>query len=340
MLGFKSSNETYDESTLDEKLIFPHNVYDSLKAQNGIQPKEKMSMILSLDALICFVGGWYLAGFLRQYIPRYYLIVTIAIVVALHATIGVYILRLFTDNSISSEMDNSYKGFDQYFGVYKEIRNTNGIPYNFDVVEMNDGSHVAYIQCLFGYNTQQRSLNTEAETRAVESILCKAGIKHTITYINEDFKGSSAASNMLKPLEGIQDAKLFDAYRSIVQHMVNVATEQSNSVSVVYAITAHTKILKEQFNTIIERIMKHLDNEFTAYREAKVLSYPEIVDFYRRYHKLSVIDMGQLNRKRNVSDAAVSIKVLKVYLKDGTVKTSKDFVKLYEDIQKEQGVGK
>lgn len=331
-----------DESAADgqDKLVFPLNVHESLAASSGLKKSEKTGIILSFWLLASGLLAWFLGGWLRQVIPAYYGWVVLAVEVVLQLTVGTFILRWALDErTLMSEMDGSNNSFAKFFGIYHEILSEEGSTYPFDVIEFNDGSYAVYIQFLMGYNTNQASAATYDVNKTIQQLINKSGMSHRILYCNERFGNSAAADNLRKVVAGIEDPRLFKAYRDIVQGILKTAEEESNVVCPTYVIFAKTQIQKEELTSLVTNILNTVKAEDTAYREVATLSYEDIVEFYRIYYKLDVLDMGLIRvhavKKKSIS---CSLKLLKVYGKSGKSYTTADMKQLQTNILREHGL--
>lgn len=331
-----------DEDGIEEenRLIFPINVHESLSASSGLKQGEKRGIILSFWIVGNLILVWFLAGWLRQILPQYYLLIVVLVELALQATVGTFLLRFILDEgTMISEMQSKDNSFAKYFGIYHEHLAEEEAAYPFDTIEFADGSYGVYIQCLMGYNTNRASINTYNVNREIQQLINKSGMPHRIVYDNEKFSNSAAATELRKVVSGVSDPRLFKAYREIVQGLLTIANEQSNVLCTTYIIYAKTRIQKEDLKPLVEQILGLVSSEETAYREVSTLSYQDIVEFYRNYYKLDVLDMG-LIRVHSASRKAVScpVKVLKVYGKSGKTYTTPDLAKTKKQVLQDFGL--
>lgn len=323
-----------------QQLVFPFNVHESLAASGGLKKGEKTSIVISFWIFGCVVLAWVLGGWLRQIAPSYYFWIIIGIEIVLQLTVGTFLLRWVLDErTLFSEMENSNNTFAKYFGIYHELISEQGAPYPFDVMEFTDGSHGVYIQLLLGYCTNQVSVATYEVNKAIQTMINKSGMSYEILYANERFGNSSAAEELRKTVKGVSDPRLFKVYRDVVQGILNIADEESNTLSTTYVINAKTRIQKEELVQLVTNILNLIAAEETVYREAVTLSYDDIVELYRTYYKLDVLDMGLIRvhavQRKNISCA---LKLLKVYGKSGRVYSTQDMQKLKSDILKTHGL--
>lgn len=323
-----------------DKLVFPLNVHESLAASGSLRKGEKTGIVVSFWLLACGLLAWFLAGWLRQVIPGYYGWIVLGIEVALQLTVGVFILRWVLDErTMMSEMDGANNSFAKFFGIYHEIVSQEGSTYPFDVIEFADGSYGVYIQFLLGYNTNQASAATYEVNRVVQSMINKSGMAHKVLYTNEKFANSSAADELRKVVAGVEDPRLFKAYRDIVQGILKTASEESNVLCATYVIYAKTRIQKEELTQLVINILNTVGAEDTAYREVSTLSYDDIVEFYRNYYKLDVLDMGLIRvhavKRKSIS---CSLRLLRVYGESGKVYNTQDMKRLRSEILREHGL--
>lgn len=321
-------------------LVFPINVHESLAASNGLKQREKRGIILSFWVVGNLILIWFLAGWLRQLIPQYYFLIVVLAELFLQATVGTFLLRFILDEgTMISEMQSKDNSFAKYFGIYHEHLAEEETAYPFDTIEFADGSYGVYIQCLMGYNTNRASANTYTVNGEIQQLINKSGMSHRVVYSNEKFSNSSAAAELRKVVAGVEDPKLFKAYREILQGLLVTANEQSNVMCTTYIIYAKTRIQKEDLRPLVDQILGVVRSEETAYREVVTLSYQDIVEFYRNYYKLDVLDMG-LIRVHQAAKKAVScpVKVLKVYGKSGKVYTTPDFNKTKKQVLQDFGL--
>ena len=332
-LGNRS--DEIDEEVKTQRLVFPLNVYDSLKAAGQLTGSEKTGLILSLWFFCCAVLGWFLASWLRTIIPNYYIWILIGIEVFLQLTVGIYIFRYSMDErSLFSELDENDQSFSNYFKIYKELKESQNSKYPFDLIEFDDGSYGVFIECRLGYNTQQRSTNTYFANKAVDDILNKNKFARKVYYHNEDFKSSRAAQEMRDVLKGIHDPDLFTVYRDMIQNYLRIAEDESNVLCVTYVIYAQTRIQKDEIIPVINQVMTAFQQDETVYRQVSILRYEEIVEFFQHYYNLEILDMGEIRafiaEKRNVINCPV--RVMKLYGKSGKIYTGEEFDKLGDEI--------
>lgn len=329
-----------DDSSDEEKLIFPINVTESLAASGSLKKGERNGIIISFWVFGCFLIAWFLAGWLRNITPRWYVWIVLGVELLLQATVGVVLLRYILDErTMMAEASSADNSFAKFFGIYHEILSEEGSQYPFDIIEFADGSYGVYIQFLLGYNTNQISEATRELNVEVSKLINRSGMSYRVIYTNEHFSNSLAADELRQSVSHIQNPKLFTAYRDIVQGLLQIANEQSNVMSVTYLINAKTQIHKDELVQLVSNIMNLTDQAETVYREINVLNYEEIVEFYRLYYKLDVLDMGlvrahQVQRKR----ISCSVKILKLYGKTGRVFNTPDFGALQRTILDADGL--
>lgn len=339
-VDMKRFDDTDDLDFEEEELIYPINVHESLKAAGGLKQSEKQSIVLSMWIFANFIIAWFMASWLREIFPRYYLLVTILVLVTLQLTVGVYLLGLFLDEKgMVSEMNNSDLLFTNYLNIYREMRAGEESPYPFDVIEMGDGSHMVAIQCLLGYNTQSKSEGTYAANMTVDQMICKAGLPYRKIYSNEKFRGSVAAQQLLSTLSGVDDPELFKAYRAIITGLMDKAENESNVMCVTYLIHAQTRIHKDDLKTVVDHILMTLRRPGNVYREVNVLTYEEIVDFLRRYYGLQVMDMGLVRQAQAVKKKVnCSVTLLKIKGESGKIYDTQEFAKLESELLSDFGL--
>ena len=338
-LGSRVDNT--EEEADYQKLVFPINVYDSLKASGGLKKGEKTGIIISFWLFGCALLGWFLAGWLRTVMPNYYMWIVILLEVVLQLTVGVYILRFIMDErAMFSELDSEDQSFANYFKIYKEIKSEENMKYPFDLIEFDDGSYGVFIECRLGYNTQQRSTNTYYANKAVIDILNRNSFARKIIYHNEDFKSSQSAQDLRNILKGIRDPDLFEVYRDIVQNYLSIAEDESNVLCVTYVIYAQTRIQKDDIVATVNSILNVFEQEETVYRQVSVLKYEEIVEFLRHYYNLEILDMGEIRayiaEKRN--NINCPIHVMKLYGRSGKIYTREEFDRLGDEILSSGGL--
>lgn len=323
-----------------ERLVFPINVHESISASGGLKKGEKTGIIVSFWIFASALLAWFLAGWLRVVLPGYYVWVVIAVELILQLTVGMLILRYIMDEgTLVSEMSNENNSFSKYFGIYHEIISQDGSTYPFDVMEFVDGSHAVYIQFLLGYNTNRASAATYDVNMQIQSLVNKSGMYHKILYMNENFGNSIAADRLRSTVAGVSDQRLFSVYRDIVYGVLNTANVESNVLSMVYVIYAKTRIQKDDLTQLVTNIMNIVNSDDTVYREVNTLSYDDIVELYRNYYKLDVLDMGLTRvhtvKRKNVS---CSLKLLRVYGTSGKAYSTQDMKNLQSAILREHGL--
>lgn len=331
--------DTAEEGTSD-RLVFPINVHESLAVAGGLKKNEKAGIVLSFWLVLSGILAWFLAGWLRQVTPSHYVWIVLAVELVLQLTVGVFILRLVLDEgTLMAEASSDDNNFARYFGVYHEIVSHEGSTYPFDVMELVDGSYAVYLQFLLGYNTNRASRATYEVNRQVQFLINKSGMYHKVLYMNEKFSNSTAAANLRGTVAGVKDPRLFKVYRDIVQGVLNTANDESNVLCMTYVICAKTRIQKENLLPLVNSILSAVRSEDTAYREVATLSYPDVVELYRNYYKLDVLDMGLLRvsavKKRSV---ACALKLMRVYGRSGKVYNTPDLKNLQTEILREHGL--
>ncbi len=333
-------DQGHDFEADDDRLIFPVNVQESVAASGSLKRSERNGIIISFWIFGCAILAWLLASFLRGVVPRYYVWITIAVEVVLQLTVGVIILRIISDEgTMAAELSKQDNSFAKYFAIYHEVLAGEDTPYPFDMIEFSDGSYGVYIQFLLGYNTDRASTGTYEVNKAIQRAINKSGMDHRVVFCNERFGNSDAADKMRAVVSKISDPKLFKAYRDIVQGLLKTANEESNVVCTTYILYAKTQIQKEELVPLVNNIMTTVSGADTAYREVSVLSYEDIVEFYRNYYKLDLIDMG-LIRVHQVQRKGVqcALRVLKVYGDSGKVYTTEDYAALQRSILEADGL--
>ena len=324
----------------EDRLVFPINVHESLAASGQMKSEEKTAIIISFWLFGCGVLAWFLAGWLRTITPEYYVWLVILIELALQLTVGAFLLRILLDErTLLLELNNNDNSFAKYFSIYHEVIAGEVTPYPFDMMEFSDGSYAVYIQFLLGHNTNKNSAATYDVSKSVQQLINKSGMPHKILYCNERFSDSKAAENLRKVVNGVEEPQLFKAYRDIVQGLLTIANEESNVLSATYVIYARTRIQKDELVKLVSNILGMVNAEETAYREVSVLDYRGIVEFYRNYYKLDVLDMGLIRvhsvQKKNVY---CPVKLLKVYGKSGKTYIAPDYTTLCKEVLDEYGL--
>lgn len=324
----------------EDTLIFPYNVHESLAAAGKMSQSEKAGLLMSFWLFGNGILAWVLAGWLRQITPEYYVWLVLGIELLLQLTIGAFLLRFLLDEqTLIAEMGGGDNTFSKFFSIYHEIVSTEGSTYPFDVIEFSDGSYGVYLQFLLGYNTNQQSHATYNANHTIQTLINKSGMAHRIFYMNENFSHSESAEWLRNTVAQVEDPKLFKGYREIVKGMLELAEDESNVVSATYIIYAKNRIEKEELPHLVNNIMLAVQAEETAYREVSVLSYDDIIEFYRSYYKLDVLDMGIVRvhaaQKKQVN---CSVKLLRVYGKSGKVYTTSEFPKLRDNLMRDYGL--
>lgn len=332
------TEDAFEEQTSD-RLVFPINVHESMAASTGLKKGEKNRIMFSFWIVGSLLLAWFLGGWLRNILPNYYLIIVIGIELILQSTVGVILLRMLLDEKmLVSEADNQDNSFARYFGIYHEILSSES-NYPFDLIEFTDGSYGVFIQFRLGHNTNHLSASTYDVNKGIQKLINKSGMPHKIVFSNEDFGNSHAANSMREVVKGIQDPRLFKVYRDIVHGVLNIANEESNLLCMTYIIYAKTRIHKEELTRLVTQILDTVKSSTTAYREVHILSYPEIVEFYRRQYKLDVIDMGMIRvRAVKRKNLVCALKLLRVYGKSGKVYETGEWKKLTSELLKEHGL--
>ena len=329
-----------DKSLNLDDLVFPINVHESLRASSGLKRGEKLGIIISFWVFGCALLAWILAGWLRTIIPEMYLALTVLIEIVLQLTVGVYILRFAVDESTLADAGKRETSFAEFFSIYKEIESTEGSKYPFDVIEFNNGDYGVFIQCRLGHNTMYHSSSTYEVNKALSSLLNKSGMCSKVRYHNEQFRSSQAAKDLRATLSNIDDPKLFEAYRDMLQNYLNIAEEEGNVMAVTYIIYANTRIAKDDLTSRVTQFMNTIAKEDTVFREVSILSYEEIVEFLRVQYKLPVIDMGLVRTvvAQNKNKYNCPVHVIGLYGASGKVYKSNEFHKLNEEIISDSGL--
>lgn len=326
-------NDFNDKEELDE-LIYPINVTESLKS-SGMKSGEKTSLVASFWCFGTAVLAWVLASWLRGLMPKYYLIITISIILLLQLTVGVYLLRILLDEKgLTSEMNSNDMLFTNYFNFYRELKTGDTSPYPFDVIEYSNGSHVVFIQCLLGYNTQERSIATYYINKEAEQILTKSGYPYRKIFSNEIFKGSKAAKQLAATMDNITEPTLFTVYRDIITNVMDMADKESNVMCVTYILHAHNRIQKDDLKGVVTRFVNTLSKPDSAFREVNILIYEDILEFLRRQYGLDVLDIGLIRTLQAVKKRInCAIKVLKIKGKSGKIYNTKELSKFYDSLK-------
>lgn len=322
-----------------EELIFPYNVQESLAASTGTTKKDKRGLIISLWVVASLLIGWFLASWLRN-VTSYYFLITLLVELALQFTVGGVILRFALDEStLINEMTSKDNSFARYFSIYRERISQEDSPYTFDVIEYADGSYGCFIRFLLGYNTNQVSNATYELNSNIQRLITKAGTPYRVIFMNERFSNSQSAANLRHVVSNIDDEHLFMAYRSIVQNILTIANEESNVLSMVLIINPKTQIQKEELQQLVNNITSFVSSIDSVYREVTVLSYQEIVEFFREYYKLEVLDMGAV-RSHTVEKKSLNcgLSLLKLYGASGKTYTTDEYKQLYKEILKVNGL--
>lgn len=327
-----------------DRLVFPLNVHESLKSSGGLKKGEKTGIIIAFWFFGCGILGWFLLSWLQTVLPKHYILITLLVELLLQLTVGVYLLRFILDErTMFQEIEKRDLSFAQYFRIYKEIVSSEGSLLPFDVLEFNDGSWGAFLQCRLGFNTNARSDNTYHANKEIVGILNKAGLPRKTYYHNEAFKTSQAAEDLRDILKGIQDPQLFTTYREVIQNYLDIAEDESNVLCVTHLIYAQTRVQKDEFIATMNSILNALTRHETVYREVSVLRYEDIVEFLRSYYRLEVVDMGLVRANIVINKkefSAKSVHVLKLYSASGKIYTNKEFKQLRGEILKEGGLGR
>ena len=324
----------------DDTLVFPMNVHESLQSAGGLKKSEKTSIIISFWVVACLALAWFLAGWLRQIVPQHYVLVVILVEIALQLTVGNILVRwMFDERALAAELKGGNNLFARYFGIYREHIAGEDSPYPFDFIEFSDGSYGVYIQFLLGYNTTQASRATYAVNKEVQRIINRSGLSHRVIFMNEKFSNSSAAEELRKVVRNIEDPRLFSAYRDIVQGILTAANRESNVLCMTYVLYAKTTIQKEELTKTVNSILGAVKAEDTAYREVTTMSFDDIVEFYRIYYKLDILDMGLIRAHAGKkSMVSCALKLLRVYGKSGKVYNTPEMERLVSNVLEGSGL--
>lgn len=327
------------DEELDE-LIYPINIHESLRVAGSMKTGEKTSIAVSFWIFGNGIAAWLLASWLRTVAPQHYILITVLILLLIQATLGVYLLGFILDErGMAAEMNQSDMLFTNYFNIYRELVEGEDSPYPFDVLEFTDGSHVVYLQCLLGYNTQEKSNGTYTANIEVEQMLNRAGFQYRKLFSNERFKGSIAAEQLLSTMKRAEDPRLFQAYRQVLMGLMDIAENESNVLCVTYVIHARTRIEKDDLVSVVNKALSILRRDNTVYREVNILNYDECVEFLRRAYNLDVLDMGLVRARQAVKKHAnCSIRLLKLKGSSGKVYATKDNKRLQERILQDYGL--
>lgn len=319
-----------DGVSKEGQLIFPINVYESLKAAGGFKPGEKLGLAVSFWVFGNAILAWFLLSFLKTVTPKYYMWVTVGVILILQLTVGVQLLRFALDER-SLVAESSNVTFTSYFRIYKD--SCMSLNDKYGVIEYDDGTFGLFFQCRIGYNTATKSRNTWEVNREIFQTIARFGLSYNTLYVPEQFRTSSACEKMLGSLNTIKDPNLFTAQRDILQNLLNIAERESNVMCMTIVIYAHTQIQKDTLPQLIARIENLVATGDTCYREASFLSSDKIIEFLAYYYGIT-LDMGQLRAHTAALNGANLgiVKVLQLYGESGKVYHSKEDV--YSDIEK------
>lgn len=324
-----------------ERLVFPINVHESLRASSGLKRGEKIGIIVSFWLFGCAIIGWILAGWLMSVLPDWYIQITLLVEIVLQLTVGVYILRFaLGEKSLITEVENHDTSFAEYFSIYRGIKSTDSVKFPFDILEFTNGDYGVFIECRLGHNTQLRSGNTYEANKAVFDILNKANMPRKVFYHNEQFKSSRSAQDLRDILSNIKDPALFEAYRDIVQNYLSIAEEEGNTLCVTYIIYATTRIAKDDLVSIVRKVIDALTRDDNVYREVSILHYDEIIEFLRVQYRLEVIDMGLVRTDNAIRKTKYNcpVHVLALKGRSGKVYKNEEFFNLQKEIISDYGL--
>lgn len=335
-----SANNLPEPSDMEVKdhLVFPMNVYEYVTTSSGLKSSDKKSMLFTAWIFISALLLWLLVNLTRS-VTNHYWVLSIVILAAIEFLVGGVILSyVFDIEPLGHEMSRDDQSFAQYFGAVKPIKANPkaGLPY--DLYEFKDGSVAIYIQLEMGYNTTQLSQAGCELIAEYANILNKAKLPYR-TYVSvEDFKNSSAAKNLMNSVKNVKDPQLFQQYRNIVQNLIDIATTQSNVPVTTYVVYAKNRIQREDLVPTVRRLINLAQDGQTCYRSVTVKTCEEIVNFYRDYTKLKIIDMGLVRAQAvDVKSPSSRLPILKIY-GDKAVYSTSDFNKLQEVMLKEHGL--
>lgn len=328
------------ENENEDSLVFPLNVYDSVTSRGSMSKSEKNGILFSFWVAGSLAAGWLLAGILRGVFPNHYLLATVVIELVVQFFAGSFVLRLLVDEeTLQAEVNKTDTNFARFFDIYHERCTSEGASFPYDMIEFNDGSYGVYIRQLLGYNTNRRSASTYECNLEIMKLLNRSGMCYRTFYTTENFVSGQAARNMVNSLEKITISTLFRTFRDIVHGLLDNAAKRSNVLCVTYVIYAKTRIQKDELLDVVNKFLLATEKAETAYRQTYVMPYEEVVEFFRHYYKLGIIDMGQVRTHSALKNKiSCSVKVLKVYGKSGVVLSSPEYKRMKEQILREQGL--
>lgn len=323
----------------EEKLIFPINIYETVAGTSNINKEETHGLAIAVWFLASGIGGWLMAGWLRGLFPSHYLLLTLVLELIVQGTVGLNLFRLlFDEDELMAEMSGEGKSFANFFRVYRTIKAGESLyKYNFDVVEMGDGTYAVYLKYLYGANSDAKAKATYKANLEVEKLLSKYNLSSRTYTIRETFSYSRTAEEMRKSLSQISNKELFTAYRDIVTGILDDAEVESNVPMAVKVVFARTRAQMEDLKQAIARLLDSYTG--TVYRQVNPMPFDEVVEFLRTYYQLDYIDMGQVRSSVGTQKVAVcSTKVVRLYADSGKTYTMPEFKDMKQKLLKEHGL--
>jgi len=296
--------------------MFPSTiVYEYIVNNRGVMSSETKREFLRTGLIlgaIALLGISFYVCHAVLHLPFIWAIVAFG---AVGILVGIFVFRfvIFDEDAKLAEYDDrANESFARFLNVRSDIAHpfTYGKE-TYNIYEKLDGKPFVILEVSFGANDEMRARNTRAVFKSLVRKCCDFNYTLQCSILPENFSANENYQNYLNVLNTIDSPALRGAAVSIAQAVLE-ETEQSCNVNQVYfTLTASTMADLYDMQRILPQILDEMNRSKCAVRSCKVLNLSEIgiLEFYKRFYHVPVIDHNLLQSSRIAENLDKYVKV-------------------------------
>ena len=229
----------------------------------------------------------------------------VVVLVAVETFIGVYVVRIFVfkeDEKIQEYNDRMTDSFLKFYALRNvdadetlKIRGTN-VP----IYEYNNGSIKAVFRFRFGANDDARKMNNVRVFQEIYRIAGENNLEIRQYTSKEEFSKSPEAILYRKKISAIKDRQLGKTMVDIFQNLLDTSDQLSNVDVVNIIIRTKYNYQKYTLGEVVDKILNTISNYATSFRSVDVLYKKSLLELYKDFYGLEVIDPGLMKVRHRV----------------------------------------
>lgn len=277
-------------------------VYEYIVNNRGVMSSEtkrefmRTGLILGAIALL---GISFYVCHAVLHLPFIWAIVAFGII---GIAVGIFIFRfvIFDEDAKLAEYDD--RG-NESFARFLNVRSDVSHPFTFEketynIYEKLDGKPFVILEVSFGANDEMRARNMRAVFKSLARKCCDYNFTVQCSVLPENFSNNENYQNYLNVLNTIESQALRGTAVSIAQAVLEETESKCNVNQVYFTLTASTMADLYDMQRVLPQILDEMLHSRSAVRSCKALSLTEILEFYKRFYHVPVIDHNLLQSSR------------------------------------------